>query len=105
MGEKRETQGAGAAHPCHSVPKAGFRLAQIGGAAIRQLLPLDVSPERFHRIEIGRVAREPFHAQPVPLGRLPKCGGSWKRGAKRDPGSPSTPPEELARQDWLPLSP
>ena len=58
---------AGSTHTAHSCVNLGVQLIQVLSATVSQFLSFDISPQGLHRVQVRRVARQPFHDQPTPL--------------------------------------
>ena len=56
-----------AADAGHPLVDGGGGFGEIRRAAVGEFLALDIAPQRLHRVEVGRVAWEPFLTQPVAL--------------------------------------
>jgi len=67
MFQKGKWQLRGTPHSRHATPGRSVRFGQILRTAIGQLLPFDISPERFHGVQIRCVAGEPFLSEPMTL--------------------------------------
>ena len=65
MGEEGHGQGR-VARDARQTPASGSgRRAEIGGTQVGKFPSLDVAPQRFHRVEVGRVAGQGFDVQPA----------------------------------------
>lgn len=72
----------GSPHTRHSLAERRRRFLEIAGAVIRELLPFDVAPQWLQRIQLWRIPRRPFDAEPLALTPQPAAHLSTRVGGE-----------------------
>ena len=98
MGEEGKRELLGLADPGQALAQGGGGFGEVRRAAIGEFLALDIAPQQLDRVEVGRVAGQPFLAQPSALAREVGLHDPALVGGQAVPHQDDSPASEVASQ-------